>query len=480
MKKIKISLLIFTLATTSLFAQKLSQGQLREDFGIFRKALEETHPGLCRFTTKHWFDSAFNSTLSNITDSQTQQEFYQRLAPLVAHIKCGHTKFFPESDVNLNRFHYFYDTTKLFPLKLFFTGNQVLIKGSYDKNLDQQWHGAELLKVNGEHIVAIEDRLMALIPADGNVISSKLLELNNYFPAWYANFINSPDSFWVDIRLKDGTTSRIGLKPVSLSAINQDFKAKQNKGNANFSLEFPYDNVALMKIRNFYPLSPHDDFKKFLEQSFLQIKNKQTGNLIIDLRDNEGGMDRWGALLYSYLTDKKFRYYRELRLSGIKYTTGPYLRKPRFFGVLKLLVRKKDGKYYWTKHKNLNVQKPQQENYKGKVYVLINGNSYSVTAEFAAIAKSNQRALFFGQETGGAYEGNNSGTFAFVNLPNSKLTLAIPMLAYYLDVKPGNPPDRGVLPDYYLPPVPDGKDKEPDYVIDFIRKNSGLAMETNK
>lgn len=471
MQKIKLSFLIGMLTIVPMAAQNLSPDEIKQDFGIFRKSLEETHPGLYRFTTKQWFDSAFASTVANIKDSITQKEFYQLLAPLFARIKCGHTKFFPQSDVNLNHFHYFYDTTKLFPMKLFFTENKVFIAGSYNEKTDTQLYGAEILRINSEPIAEIKEKLMTFIPADGNVISSKYLELNNYFPAWYANFINAPDSFQVELLKSDGTKSQINLKPVTLSIINRQIKDDQSSNQANFSLDFPESNIALMKIRNFYPLSPKDDYKQFLRESFLRIKNNKTEHLIVDLRDNEGGMDRWGALLYSYLTDKKFNYYRELRLSGVKFTTGPYLDKPKFFGILKLLVRKKDGKYYWTRHKNLKVQKPQRNPYNGKVYVLVNGNSYSVTAEFAAIAKSNNRALFFGQETGGAYEGNNSGTFAFVNLPNSRLTLAMPMLAYYLDVKPANPPDRGILPDYHIPPVLDGKDKEPGFIIDFIRNH---------
>ena len=471
MKKVKLLFIIAILTIVPAAAQKFSPEQVKQDFGIFRKSLEETHPGLYRFTTKQWVDSAFASTAANIHDSLSQQEFYRLLAPLVARIKCGHTKFFPQSDVNLNHFHYFYDTTKLFPLKLFFTEGKVQLAGSYNESFDKQYYGAEVLTINGESLPTIREKLMTLIPSDGNIVSSKILELNNYFPAWYANFISAPDSFQIDLLLKDGSKARMNLNPVTLNTINMQIKAGQNSNLVNFSLYFPESNMALMKIRNFYPTSPKDDYKQFLKESFLQIKNNKTEHLIIDLRDNEGGMDRWGALLYSYLTDKKFSYYRELRLSGIKFTTEPYLDKPRFFGILKILVRKKDGKYYWTRHKNLKIQKPQRDPYKGKVYVLVNGNSYSVTAEFAAIAKSNNRALFLGQETGGAFEGNNSGTFAFVNLPHSKLTLAIPMLAYYLDVKPVNPMDRGILPDYYIPQVLDGKDKEPDFVVDFIRNN---------
>jgi len=66
--------------------------------------------------------------------------------------------------------------------------------------------------------------------------------------------------------------------------------------------------------------------------------------------------------------------------------------------------------------------------------VLVNGFSFSVTSEFAAVAKATGRAKLMGQETGGTYSGNNSGTFVLVTLPNSRLVLGIPMLGYYMAV----------------------------------------------
>jgi hypothetical protein len=357
----------------------------------------------------------------------------------------------------------------LFPYKLFFSEGRALLKGTYSDNLKNEHFGATLLTINGTSMNKIIEILMEVIPADGNVVSSKYLELNNYFPAWYANFFQQADSFIIEVEKTNGRRETLHLQPVSLATIRYGMKQEQRQ-EPNFSLSFPEKDVAIMKIHAFYPLSENDNYKEFLKESFRQIHTNNTEHLILDLRNNEGGNDRWGALLYSYLTDKKFRYYKELQLSGLKYTTEPYLQKPKFFGLLKLLVRKKDGKYYWTKHKNLKIQKPQKDVYKGAVYVLLNGNSFSVTSEFAAIAKSNRRAIFFGQESGGTYEGNNSGTFAFVNLPHSKLTLAIPLMAYYLDVKSENPMDRGILPDYPIEPVLSNTDNEMNYVLEFIRK----------
>lgn len=469
MKQKTFIILILSHLSFVLTAQKLSPGQLKQDFEIFRTSLEETHPGLYRFTSREWFDSAFQSTAASLQDSLSGKEFFRLLAPLVARVKCGHVKFFPEGDVNRNQFHYFYDTTRLFPFRLFFTDEDVRISGSYSGKSQDNLYSAELVAINGIPVKEIKEKLLHYIPADGNVVSSKYLELNNYFPAYYANFVNSPESFLLDLKFPDRHPEQISVMPVSLADITAEMKTRGADTGSNFSLAFPEDNIAVMKIRGFYPLSPADKYKRFLKQSFRELKAGNVNHLILDLRDNEGGKDRWGALLYSYLANGKFRYYKELRLTGTHFSTEPYLKKPRFFGILKMFVHEKGGKYYWTRHKNLKTQRPQKNAYHGKVYILVNGNSYSVTSEFASIARSNQRAMFFGQETGGAYTGNNSGTFAFVKLPNSKLTLAIPMLAYYLDVNPVNPMDRGVLPDVYIPPVLNGKEDEVKTVLDYIR-----------
>ncbi len=62
------------------------------------------------------------------------------------------------------------------------------------------------------------------------------------------------------------------------------------------------------------------------------------------------------------------------------------------------------------------------------------------------------RMQFVGQETGGAYAGNNSGTFVIVTLPNSRLCVGIPMVGYYMAVPPIQPFDRGVLPTIEITP----------------------------
>ncbi|NJO88375.1 MAG: hypothetical protein HC831_04945 [Chloroflexia bacterium] len=241
MKKIAtLFLMIILFLPTQVEGQKFSSQQLRNDFEIFRKSLEETHPGLYRFSDKQWFDSAFNNTAAFIQDSMSLKEFYRLSAPLVARVKCGHTKYFPASgDANIHQFHYFFDTTRLFPLKLIFTEHMVQIVGTYDKQTDRKLQGVGLLSINGKPIQEIKDQLFRVIPTDGNVISAKYLELNKYFSAWYANFISAPDSFLLELQWPDSSISQMFVKPATISNIREHENKVSSLPKPNFGLTFP-------------------------------------------------------------------------------------------------------------------------------------------------------------------------------------------------------------------------------------------------
>ncbi|MBD0333046.1 MAG: hypothetical protein ICV66_10345 [Chitinophagaceae bacterium] len=156
------------------------------------------------------------------------------------------------------------------------------------------------------------------------------------------------------------------------------------------------------------------------------IKEKSVKKLIIDIRNNGGGEDSNGSLLYSYLTDKPFSYYSSLETASSKFPIQA--------------------------HPNLKVQQPQKNNFKGKCYFIINGKSFSTTSEFCAIARSNNRGKFIGEETGGGYYGNTGGEMERVVLPNTKVTVVIPRRKYVLAVKKAENKDRGVIPHHTVIP----------------------------
>src|SRR3954468_20618762 len=93
-----LALFTFALGSPSVLAQPIPAKLLRDDFRIMRRTLEEAHGGIYRYTSKAEMDRTFERTLQKIDQPMTDLEFWRLVAPVVAHIKCGHTSIrFPKT-----------------------------------------------------------------------------------------------------------------------------------------------------------------------------------------------------------------------------------------------------------------------------------------------------------------------------------------------------------------------------------------------
>jgi hypothetical protein len=422
--------------------------QLKQDYAVFKTALTEAHPGLYRYTSKGHFEKEFRVIEKELNRPMTEAEFYRLLAPIVANIKCGHTKF--QREERNGNSHIFYPD-ELFPLKLYFIDRRAFVFDSYDDSTGVP-AGSEILSINGKTISSILEKLLPNIFADGNGESLKYQQLNSYFFGYYSTFVGPAKQF--SVRYKHERIEKTEELPcTTLDRIVN--KEKNRTSNLNgFEMSYPTANTAVMRIPVFMPQQSGPSFEEFLESSFAEIRKKNIQHLIIDLRDNEGGMDSWGKKLYSYLTDQPFYYYDRLSVATDKdFSFREYATLPEQFDQLRGFVKKQGNDYVFTQHENLGIQQPQANPYMGSVYILQNGRSFSVTAEFAAIVRDNKRGIFIGEESGGALSGNNSGAFAIVKLPNTHLTLGIPLLGYYMHLETKKSLDRGILPDHYVQPT---------------------------
>jgi len=451
----KYCLLTFSMVLLSLMklnAQPdnriLTPEEMASDFRLMREALEQIHPGIYRFVTETEFDSVFDNAEQSLISPMPVNEFYKRTMPVIARIKCGHTKYIPEPFTSYN---YYFNTDRLFPLKLFFTDTSAFVLGGFNNDF-HALSGSEIVTLNGQSMNQIRIHLFQYMATDGNVQSAKYSELNDYFSAYYANFIGASDTFRIRVKLTTGEIADTCLFSIPIEEISEEDLNPENRFLIPYEVKFSGE-TAILTIASFAEQSKDISYKAFLKKSFKAIEERGCKTVIIDLRNNEGGNDRRGARLLSYLVSEPFPYYKKLTLtSNKKYTCEKEVKLPAFIGILRVLVKKKGGEYLWTHHANLKMQKPRKSGFKGDVILLTNGRTFSVSSEFVAAVKSLKRAVIVGEESGGTYEGNNSGTFAFVSLPQSHITLGIPMLAYYMEVDPIQRNDTGVMPDYTVKP----------------------------
>ena len=220
-----------------------------------------------------------------------------------------------------------------------------------------------------------------------------------------------------------------------------------------------------------------------MEAAFQELKEKNIQNLIVDLRGNGGGDDELGSLLFSYLTDKEFRYFDYIETSTNKISLAQYADADADADaeINKMfaedLLPSVAGRFRLKKSVDFDLQQaqpPQKNHFDGKAWFLVNGASFSTTADFCSIAHYHRRGSFIGEEVGGSYYGTNSRYWVRLTLHNTKVRVGIPLWKYVSAVSGYAYPRRGVMPDHPVQPtiqdVLNGVDTEMIYTLKLIKK----------
>lgn len=322
----------------------LNSSELIEDYAIFRKALEEAHPALYKYTSKGDFDKAFDELSVRLDREMSKQEFFKELTPLITKIRCGHVKFMPGGEGD--NYKYPFHEDKLIPLKLLISESGAYVHENYGESSIPA--GSRILRIDNREISEVIDSLFTYVTfADGTATASKYLELSNYFNGYYAAFINADTTYRVNYLTQEGVELEAVIPSVTLSQIMEEKRReKSDKKEELLRLEI-FGETAILTIGSFWFEDKSVNFEDFLRESFNTIQSRQIRSLIIDLRDNEGGKDSYGALLYSYLTNKPFNYYNRITTNtNKKFSYSKNAKHPWYFFFYRQLLKKSnDGKY---------------------------------------------------------------------------------------------------------------------------------------
>lgn len=334
-------------------------------------------------------------------------EFYRIVAPVVASLKCGHTGVRVNPDLNKGK--------PALPLvmrvlngKLYILRDLSSAKGTLA--------GKEVRAINGVPADKIIPVMLAAAPGDGDVETARVRRIEAGFANNLIDLLGLESPYTITYRdAKQGMENTVRLDGVDAAKLQQP----RPKDSAMLTF-LDEGKIADLKIHRFGGTANGKDLREFFRESFTQIAEKKSTALILDLRDNGGGADDLGKLLLSFLIDEPFQYYDDLVLNGLDFSFRKYSPQKRALPA-DMLERQPNGKYRMVKHPNWGIQQPSKPTFTGKVYILINGNSFSTTSEFLSHVHARKRATFIGEESGGGYYGNTSGPGMMLVLPNTKL-----------------------------------------------------------
>ncbi len=515
----------------AIIEKPLTVEQQMEDVNYLEKKIKLIQPSLYKFISAEQFKFKFDSLRNTIKEPLKPNEFYFKISPLLASIRQGHSsmgqlvKKYPKKEAKrinklglgpLSQFDFIWKDEKLYVLKNKSKDSSIVL-------------GTEIVSIENIEPKTIFKKYRNTYTSDG---------FNETFiPYAFSRRINSymfyelglRDSLHYTFKNKDSIYTKMikrlpkdeakndkskevkkdTLKDTQKSkdtvVLSKEMKkkasiAKKEKEKAErkkkwhygynyttkeFSKELTFTDIdsctAVLKIRDF----SRGNFKKSYAAIFKTLKDTDTKNLVIDLRNNPGGRLNDIHNLYSYLTtdstyqliekakiNSRMSMFRANYLKGmpklaylITIPTYPIYAVPMYLKTSK----DKDGQYYFMMKSS--KQKPRNENYfDGKIYVLINGGSFSASCIISSKLKENKNITFVGEETGGTFNGTVAGRISSVQLPNSKLNSTLWIMDIAATHKTEND-GRGIFPDQTIIPTIEDIISKKDPEMEWIKND---------
>jgi hypothetical protein len=445
-----ISLLLLPLWGISQEEKQLfSVQELQEDFNFWRDQLEAKSPLLYYYNSRAESDQYFDSIYSLINRPMTDAEFYQLISPATSFLKDVHSGIQPSDAMSQRMINH----PTIIPIDLCWIENKAYVAVTDSaKNIAV---GAEVIKINDIDIQEIYQDCSQRMPNDGfSKAYSQYLINSNFWLVFHACF-GYRNTYKIEYLNGLGH-----LKTVSIDGANWQtlMKLRENTKRPLFKDDLPLIalsfidslNAANLKIRSFdnqlFKHSNQEKFDKTIKSIFKNIKSSGVSNLIIDIRNNEGGDPVNSALVLQYLLFEQFQISNELR-------TVKNPGAEEFF---------KRTKMRWLPFYGLGKFKPEKNNhFDGNLYVLINGGTCSAASEFAGTIQKHERGQFIGSETGGNPIFLSGSIFSNLHLlPNTQLRGYVGTLGSINDSLEKNT-GYGLLPDHPVQWRPE----------DFINRN---------
>lgn len=463
--------------------RKFTRTQLQSDYTRLRKILETKHPSLYWYTPKDSMDFYFDSLYNNIADSMTELQFgWDVLAPLTQKIHCGHTSF--GMSKNWSKFS---GTVLIpsFPLHLKIWNDTMVVTVNLNRKDSLIKRGTLITSINGLRNHELIQQMFRYLPMDGYADNVNYVRLSSNFPYYHRNIFGLFKNYrvgYIDEQGKERTallpmftpkkdTTPKKVMPVVAKPTKSKRQIRRENRELYRSLQIDTSlNTAILTI-NTFSRGGGRHLRNFIRRSFRTIRKKEIGNLVIDLRSNGGGDVGISVLLTKFLRNTPFKVADTAYAvtKSLKPFTGNI--KNGFFtnlGLFFLTKKHRDGKYhfgYWEKH----WYHPKENNhFDGKVYVLINGPTFSASTLFCNSVKGQENVTLVGEEAGGGWHGNSGIMIPDIVLPNTKLRVRLPLfkLVQFNHV-PQN--GRGVAPDIFIPPTVEGVRKSVDRKMELVK-----------
>jgi len=466
--------------TTNQWGRLIPMSELHEDLDILKYQLENVHAGLYTYTSKDDMDAALLKIKQQVNRPMSDIEFYRLLAPFQQKIKNGHSMIIPSESWDMYK-----KELPLFPFDIYWTNGELYILRNLSKD-ESLIPGSIIETINGESAQKVFNDLVDNWTSDGDNRTYPTSHINLDFSDFYANVKGTPKAFYLEILRPDGELKKVSVDALLYDELEKISQTRYKHKRLPFYIQEDPNLLklkingatAVLEVPTFDSSSKGEDgkkYSKYYSDAFKKIKKANVQNLILDLRDNGGGDPKPQMALLTHLCNQPIILYKKVYAITKKLSNKELYEGNISWLNFKLgIALKKHGNVYELKNwvaKKFGISDkptpPSQNVFTGKLYVLIDGGSFSATGEVAGMLKSYRKdIIFIGEETGGNPIQNTSGIMVFMNLPNSKIRVRQSLICFEANVDLTKN-RHGIIPDYYVRNSIEDELSNRDAIMDF-------------
>lgn len=446
------------------------------DIALVREILTALHPGLYRYSSPAEIDAGLTRLELQWTAQPDLATRYLNLSRFLATIKCGHSyaNFYNQSDTV--KAQLFGGETRLpFAFK-WIGGDMVVLQDQSGAALLPR--GTAVKAINGVPAGDILARLLPYARADGNNDDKRraLLSITGAdefetFDIFYGLLYGAPKGNEHRIRIRTPGSKRdssLILPALTLDQRRAFIKRADNRSDTpSWDWTIRADGIAVLQMDSWGLFNSKWDWKSWLSDRLGSLQGAK--GLIVDIRENEGGLD-CGDLILSRLAPKDIVIPATRQL--VRYRKTPehldrhldtWDKGFRDWGDNAVRF---DDRFYRLKRGAGGVIPAETPRIDLPVAVLTSAQNSSATFRFASLCKSTGLATLVGGATGGNQRGINGGAFFFARLPESGIEFDVPLIGYFPD---RDMPDAGIVPDVlvkiYAKGIAAGSDAQMDAAV---------------
>ncbi|WP_234736152.1 S41 family peptidase [Tellurirhabdus bombi] len=450
-------------------AQMLTPEQSRADFLYLKKKLDLLYPGVGYYLPDSAYNELYDSLANQLKTPVSYHEFYrQQVTPFIASLKDGHLSVY-------HRKNFVGKSSKFIPFEIRRVDTTYYI--SHNLSTDTSFaRGTELLTLNGQRVADLHQLFQQYqrLGSDGDNMTGARAWSQDYFPIYFARWYGSNDSVCVSYRLPGDSLVRSASLPCLTMAQRNRYAGKRYRqemkhelSNLAVMIVDSLPNTAILRVETFSN-EKRDWFgfkyRRKLRAAFARIQAAQVQNLVIDMRSNGGGTVMNATRLLSYWMPEPFQVMQagQIKRGGRR----AYMKTWNPFSWLFFPIAYKRDSLGFVERVNVRKRKPEKElAYRGNLYFLMNGASYSATTSVLVKTLDAQMGTYIGEACGGAFWGDFAGQFQTVILPNSNIRVRVPLKKLLHDVSPKNANGFTVEPDFPVERTVEDLLKGRDYVM---------------